>query len=128
MESEVGILPMMILMAFVVLLLIPVLEAEGTSIQSVSFFCPFANQDVTADLVERRAFELGTAVDVHACCAFDEPQQLRCDKKCLELPAIADSHARARVGMRTEVEQAVLYLLIVDCHPPSTISARPASL
>lgn len=81
---EAWAVPVAVIVAFAVLFLAPLVEAAGTSLGRVAFFCPFVRHDVTVGFVERWALGTRRAVDVRSCSAFGEGQDLTCGKRCLE--------------------------------------------
>lgn len=75
--------PAAILIAFAVMLLLPLLETVLKSVRPVRFHCALAGKDVTLELEEHSSFAVPGPAEVRSCSAFDEPRAVTCDKPCL---------------------------------------------
>lgn len=84
---EPWIVPVAILIAFAVLLLMPLAELALGSVRRRRFRCPLEKRRVSVEFLERTALGISRPVDVRSCSAFPNPQVIDCDKRCLELPS-----------------------------------------
>ena len=88
---ETWILPAVVLGAFLAAILVLVLawlltvRLSGGPIIRKSFWCPlklrYVNVDFVADPISVDRYH-----DVLFCSAFEDPSQLTCDKRCVDLP------------------------------------------
>jgi hypothetical protein len=83
--SASWIIPLVVMLAFGVLLLLPVAEVLLSPVRRVRFACAWAKQEVSVGLVRRTAFGIIEPADVCSCSAFQDPKKLTCDKVCLRV-------------------------------------------
>lgn len=82
---ESWVVPLMIVLAFAVVLLSPMLGAVDRIRRRVGLVCPMTKRRVTVEFVEQEALGISKAEDVCACSEFSDPTKVTCEKKCLSL-------------------------------------------
>lgn len=80
---ELKILPYAILLAFAVLLLLPLVESVFAAVRRRSVRCPATGERTAVDFVERAVFGVVAPVDVASCSAVADLANINCGKACL---------------------------------------------
>jgi hypothetical protein len=73
--------PAAILLAFAVLVLVPVAEALLSRVARVAYACPLVRASVSVELIRPRIFGIVESTDVRSCSAYQGP--VTCGKQCL---------------------------------------------
>jgi hypothetical protein len=96
-------LPIVVVLAFAVLLFWPLAEAAFASARRTKVACPLSGRRVSVEFLERAAFGVVAAVDVRTCSAFPGEDEPDCGKACLRPVALPDVRTTASAHGRAEL-------------------------